>query len=92
MASLRRRSDYLHFVPIVGRFFTTVEADHVGAGKRSSTRTTRPSPDSNREAVVIVPAAEERVEYFRDHYFLPPRARLPYFLRGSGQVRGPLSS
>jgi hypothetical protein len=66
-----RRSDHLHLLPVVGKFFAAIQTGNVGAGQNGGLRT-RPSPaNSDWETVPRVSAAEEHIHQFSEHDHLP---------------------
>jgi hypothetical protein len=72
---LDRRDDF-HLLPVVRNFFSAIQANHIRAGNvaRSAPQT---GAHGNREAIVGVPASEERINKSRYHNLRPlaPGAR-----------------
>ncbi len=69
------RSNNLHLLPVVAKFFSAIEADDIHPGHRSGLRTVRSSTDRNRKAVIRMAATENCIDEFLNHTHLPTRAR-----------------
>src|SRR5208282_846510 len=58
LAVLLRGSDDAHFLPVIGKFSSAIEACDVSSGQARGLRTARLSTNGYGKAVVRVPAAE----------------------------------
>jgi hypothetical protein len=60
-------SDDLHFLPVVRKFFSAIQASHISSGQNSGLGAARCPTNGYREAVMSVPAAEHCINQFPKH-------------------------
>ena len=64
LSPLGRRSDHPHLLPVVGKFFSTVQASDVRAGQRCGLRTPPRPANGYWKAVPGMPATEKGISQF----------------------------
>src|SRR2546421_11607107 len=70
-AALCSRINHLHFVPVIRKFLAAIKAYNISSGEQSGRIAAYAFANSNRKAVMAVPAAEDGVNQFAQHRTLP---------------------